>query len=60
MNGLPKPVASRTLEQVSWNNSKLVKGNVGEEIAKPIETPGERYGTAREFDSGVTAFAGTH
>ncbi|HUA16110.1 MAG TPA: dihydrofolate reductase family protein [Verrucomicrobiae bacterium] len=34
MNSLPKLVASRTLEEVPWNNSKLIKGDVAEEIAK--------------------------
>jgi len=41
MNGLAKLVASRTLQQVSWNNSKLIKGNVAEEIAKLKRKPGK-------------------
>jgi dihydrofolate reductase len=41
MNGLPKLVASRTLEQVSWNNSKLIKGNVADEIAELKRMPGK-------------------
>jgi dihydrofolate reductase len=41
MNGLPKLVASRTLQQTSWNNSKVIKGNVAEEIANLKQTPGK-------------------
>lgn len=41
MNGLPKLVASRTLQQVIWNNSKLIKGNVADEIAELKRMPGK-------------------
>lgn len=34
LNILPKFVASRTLEKVSWNNSHLLKGDVAQEVAK--------------------------
>lgn len=34
MNSLPKIVCSRTLRSVDWNNSTLIKENVGAEIAK--------------------------
>jgi dihydrofolate reductase len=34
LNSGPKFVASRTLKKVSWNNSKLLKGNVADEVAK--------------------------
>jgi dihydrofolate reductase len=34
MNALPKIVFSRTLKKVSWNNSRLVKERVAEEISK--------------------------
>lgn len=40
MNQLPKLVASRTLKEVPWNNSKLIKGEVGEEIATLKKTEG--------------------
>jgi dihydrofolate reductase len=33
MNGLPKVVFSRTLEKVEWENSRLVRDHVGEEVA---------------------------
>jgi len=41
MNGLPKLVASRTLQEASWNNSKVIKANVAEEIAKLKQLPGK-------------------
>ena len=34
MNRLPKFVFSKTLANAEWNNTKLTKGNVAEEIAK--------------------------
>jgi dihydrofolate reductase len=34
MNSLPKFVVSRTLQEVKWNNSRLIKGNIPEEISK--------------------------
>ena len=32
MNTVPKIVFSKTLEKVEWNNSRLVKGNIAEEV----------------------------
>jgi dihydrofolate reductase len=40
LNALPKYVASRTLDQVEWNNSTLIRGNVVEEIEKLKRRPG--------------------
>lgn len=34
LNIRPKFVASRTLDQVTWNNSTLLKGDVAQEVAK--------------------------
>lgn len=34
MNELPKIVFSRTLKEVAWKNSRLVKGSVGDEIER--------------------------
>jgi dihydrofolate reductase len=34
LNTRPKFVASRTLDQVTWNNSHLLRGDVAEEVAK--------------------------
>lgn len=41
MNKLPKVVFSRTLDQASWQNTKLVKGNLAEEVRKLKEESGE-------------------
>lgn len=41
MNALPKIVFSRTLQKTEWNNSRLVKGNVAEEITKLKQQPGK-------------------
>jgi dihydrofolate reductase len=34
MNGMPKYVVSSTLENPEWNNSTVLKGDLGEEIGK--------------------------
>ncbi len=44
MNATPKLVVSTTLDTVDWgkwNNATLLKGNVGEEIAKLKQQPGK-------------------
>jgi dihydrofolate reductase len=41
MNGLPKIVFSRTLRKVEWNNSRLVKRDAAEEVAKLKKQPGK-------------------
>ena len=40
MNNMPKIVFSRTLDQVSWKNTKLVKGNLAAEIKKMKQETG--------------------
>jgi len=40
MNNLPKVVVSRTLRKVEWNNSRLIQGDVTEEISKLKQAPG--------------------
>jgi dihydrofolate reductase len=37
----PKIVFSKTLENVDWMNARLVKGDVGEEIARLKQQPGK-------------------
>jgi dihydrofolate reductase len=34
MNKMPKFVFSRTIDKASWNNTKVVKGNLAEEVRK--------------------------
>jgi dihydrofolate reductase len=41
MNNSEKIVFSRTLKKVSWNNTKLVKGNIVEEMKKLKQAPGK-------------------
>ncbi|GIO29321.1 MULTISPECIES: dihydrofolate reductase family protein [Paenibacillus] len=41
MNNYPKFVVSTTLQEVSWNNSRLIKGNIVEEVAKLKQLPGK-------------------
>ncbi|MDP9191293.1 MAG: dihydrofolate reductase family protein [Acidobacteriota bacterium] len=40
MNKLPKVVFSRTLDQASWSNTKVVKGDIVEEVRKMKKAPG--------------------
>ena len=41
MNSMPKVVFSRTLDQASWNNTTLVKGDPAAEMRKMKQAPGE-------------------
>jgi dihydrofolate reductase len=41
MNRLPKIVFSKTLSSVEWQNTRLVKENVAEEVAKLVQQPGK-------------------
>ncbi|BBH20930.1 hypothetical protein Back11_22750 [Paenibacillus baekrokdamisoli] len=41
MNGYPKHVVSTTLEEVEWNNSELIKGDIAEEVSKLKQQPGK-------------------
>jgi dihydrofolate reductase len=40
MNTLPKIVVSRTLERADWNNSRLVRDNLADELGKLKQQPG--------------------
>jgi dihydrofolate reductase len=40
LNSVPKYVASRTLGDVTWNNSTLIQGDVAQAVAKLKEEPG--------------------
>ena len=41
MNKLPKVVFSKTLDKVEWNNSRLVKASLAEEVARLKQQPGK-------------------
>jgi dihydrofolate reductase len=41
MNALPKVVFSRTLDNVQWNNTRLVKDNIEEETRRMKQLPGK-------------------
>ncbi|MGI8552698.1 MAG: dihydrofolate reductase family protein [Dehalococcoidia bacterium] len=41
MNSLPKFVVSTTLKVVEWNNSRLIEGNIAEEVSKLMQQPGQ-------------------
>lgn len=41
MNSLPKFVASTTLKELEWSNSRLIKENVVEEVSRLREKPGQ-------------------
>src|SRR5256886_13449202 len=40
MNSMPKYVVSTTLNKVDWNNSRLIKGNIAEEVKELKQQPG--------------------
>jgi dihydrofolate reductase len=40
MNDMPKVVFSRTLDKVSWSNTRLVKGDMAAEVRKMKKDPG--------------------
>jgi dihydrofolate reductase len=49
MNNLPKYVVSTTLDKVEWNNSRLIKDNIVEELTKLKQQDGQDilvYGSA--------------
>jgi dihydrofolate reductase len=41
MNALPKMVLSRTLQQATWNNTRIVRDNVAETIGELKRAPGK-------------------
>lgn len=40
MNGMPKFVASTTLDEADWSNSTVIKGDVAEEVTRLKQQPG--------------------
>lgn len=45
LNSLPKHVVSRSLERATWNNSRLIKGDVLAELRKLRQAPGRTVHT---------------
>lgn len=41
INKAPKVVFSRSMEKASWNNTRVIKGDLAEEIRKLKEAPGD-------------------
>ena len=41
MNSLPKYVVSKTLDEIGWNNSRLIKGDIVEEVSSLKRQPGQ-------------------
>jgi dihydrofolate reductase len=41
MNGIPKYVVSTTLDQVEWNNSRLINENIPEQVSQLKQQPGQ-------------------
>ena len=54
MNSLPKVVFSKTLDKAEWNNSRLVKENIAEEILKLKQEPGKDIAIFGSSDLAVT------
>lgn len=59
INSMPKHVASTTLEKAVWTNSRIIRGDIEEEVCRLKEQPGQDilvYGSAdlihtlREYD----------
>src|ERR1700737_1650078 len=54
MNSMTKYVVSSTLDNVEWSGSRLIKGNVSEEIRKLKQEPGQDLllsGSAQLFNA---------
>jgi len=54
MNSLPKIVFSKTLDTAEWNNSRLVKENVAEEVSQLKQQPGKDIAIFGSSDLAVT------
>ena len=54
MNSVPKVVFSRTLDKAEWNNTKLVKENISEEVLKLKQQPGKDIAIFGSSDLAVT------
>src|SRR3712207_8498297 len=41
IENIPKVVFSKSLEKVEWNNTRLIKDNIAEEVSKLKQQPGK-------------------
>ena len=54
MNNLSKIVFSKTLSSVEWNNTRLIKENIGEEISNLKKKPGKDIAIFSSSDLALT------
>ena len=54
LNTMPKHVASRTLDTVEWNNTRLIKGDVAEAVGKLKAEPGRELQVYGSIDLAQT------
>ena len=54
MNNLSKIVFSKTLSSVEWNNTRLIKENIGEEISNLKKKPGKDIAIFGSSDLALT------
>jgi dihydrofolate reductase len=54
MNSIPKIVFSKTLKKAEWNNTRLVKENVVQEISKLKQQPGKEIAIFGSSDLAVS------
>jgi dihydrofolate reductase len=54
MNSLPKIVFSKTLEKAEWQNTRLVKENIEDEVRKIKEQPGKNIAIFGSSDLAVS------
>jgi dihydrofolate reductase len=57
MNSLPKIAFSRTLEKADWNNTRLIKENIAEEISRLKRQIGRDIAVFGSSDLSVTLIA---
>jgi dihydrofolate reductase len=54
MNSLPKIVFSRTLENAGWNNTKIIRDNITDEIVRLKKQPGKEIAVFGSSGLGVS------
>jgi dihydrofolate reductase len=54
MNSIPKIVFSKTLEKADWNNTRIIKENITEEVSKLKRQPGKELALFGSSDLAAT------